>query len=231
MPQQGDHLPDQIVNEERYWRLRSNLQRFMEFADIRIVGGERFTELVEVGPDQGAIVAPTHTSWLDIIALGVANSERPMRFLGKQELWRLPYIGGLARDLGAFSVDRSDKNSRSNALDTSVRLVEQGEWVVMYPEGTRNTSRDRRSLGPLKTGVARAALQASGVTEVVPVGVGYRRGLVRRKAGLFHVGVVIGEPFQVERAETTEEQVQSVTAELRARLEELKGQAVDLAES
>ncbi len=231
----GESLPQQppelAVDVDRYWRVQANLQRFMEVADIRIEGSEVLSSLNEAASEQGAIVAPTHSSWLDIIALGVANTERPLRFMGKQELWKLPYIGKLARDVGAYSVDRTDEDSRRSALETSVSLIEQGEWVVMYPEGTRNKSHDRRSLGKLKTGVARVALQASGNTFVVPVGLGYRRGMVRRRAGLFHAGVVIGEPLEIEQADSTEDRVRDLTDHLDITLSKLKNQAVDLAES
>lgn len=228
----GERQQYSLVNEDRYWRVRANLQRFMEFADVRIEGAEVFSELAASQPEQGAIIAPTHTSWLDVIAVGVANSERPMRFLGKQELWKLPYIGGLARDLGAFSVDRTDESSRRSALDTSTQLVEQGEWVVMYPEGTRNKSKDRRSTGDIKsTGVARVSMQASGATPIIPVGVGYREGFVRRKASPLHLGVVIGEPIFVEQANASDDEVRTLMAHVGEGLAKLKSLAVDLAES
>lgn len=234
MPNQnpGESSSSQPINEERYWRVQANLGRLMRFMDIRIEGSEIFSELAASHPGQGAIIAPTHTSWLDIIALGVTNDEQPLRFLGKGELWRLPYIGNLARDVGAFSVDRSDQDSRRGALETSVDLVNQGEWVVIYPEGTRNRSPDRRSIGEVKsTGVARVALQAEGITPIVLVGVGYREGILRRKASPRHMGVVIGEPIYIDQADVTAENVQTIMTHLVSGLARLKIEAVDLAES
>lgn len=219
------------VNEQRYWRVRGNLQRFMELTGVRIEGREKFEELAEIDEGQGAIIAPTHSSWLDILALGSANTTRPMRFLAKKELWKVPYVGGLARDVGALEVNRSDDKSKSKVLEQTVDLIEKGEWLVMYPEGTRNKTDDRRSLGKLKTGVARVALLSSGVTNVLPIGIGYRRGLFRKKAGLFHVGVSIGEPLPVEQAELSPENISGITENLRSKLLELKSRATDLAES
>lgn len=55
--------------------------------------------------------------------------------------------------------------------------------------------------------------------------------MVRRRAGLFHAGVVIDKPLRVEQAEASEENVRDVTDQIRSRLLLLKNQAVDLAES
>lgn len=223
--QPGEYFP--IPNIERYHRVRGNLQKIMSRLGMTVIGGEYLDELASSESGNGIIIASTHESWLDIVALGAANDLQPMRFLGKEEVWRYPYVGKLAIDAGAFSVDRLHQDSRQAAVETTVKMVDKGEWVTMYIEGTRNRSKDRRSLGKLKTGVARAALQAEGVTPVLPVAIGYRPSLILRNASMRSPVVVFGEPEFVSQSDVEDETVNTLTQHIGSRLMELKNIAID----
>ncbi|HXW32243.1 MAG TPA: HAD-IB family hydrolase, partial [Acidimicrobiales bacterium] len=117
-----------------------------------------------------ALLAANHRSYFDVVALAMvaARLGRPVRFLGKRELFDAPVIGQIARALGGISVDRG---SGSDApLRQARRALEAGEVVVVLPQGTIPRGRD--FFEPVlrgKTGTARLA--ASTGAPVVPIGI------------------------------------------------------------
>ncbi len=89
--------------------------------------------LPRVGP--GILVA-NHRSYLDPLAIGflLARRGRPVRFLGKKEVFDAPIVGDLAAALGGIRVDRG------SGSDTPLRAAEEalgaGELVAIMPQGT-----------------------------------------------------------------------------------------------
>ncbi|MDX1658316.1 MAG: lysophospholipid acyltransferase family protein [Nitriliruptorales bacterium] len=115
-------------------------------------------------PSEGpVIIASTHASHADSIALGSAL-ERPVYFLGDLRLTRWPLLGPWLPKLGMVPVERGTADT--DALGRLTALLEEGEAVVVYPEGSR--SRDGRVYRP-RSGVAR--LSAATGTPVVPAAV------------------------------------------------------------
>jgi 1-acyl-sn-glycerol-3-phosphate acyltransferase len=124
-------------------------------------------------PLQGAaIITANHKSFWDSAFQAMA-SPRPIRWMGKSELFRNPLIGRLCVQLGAFPVVRGQ--SDSGAIATAQALLQAGELVALFPEGTRV----RNGLGQPKRGAARLALEAG--VDTIPMSiVGTQRGELRR---------------------------------------------------
>jgi 1-acyl-sn-glycerol-3-phosphate acyltransferase len=108
--------------------------------------------------DGGIIVAGNHMSWFDplVIAHILWENDRPPRFLAKESVFRVPFVGSVIRSAGQVPVYRESAIA-VEALRDAVAAVERGECVVIYPEGT--LTRDP-ALWPMrgKTGAARVAL-------------------------------------------------------------------------
>ncbi len=125
---------------------------------LEIEGAE---QIPEAG---GAIFAPNHLSVLDHFVLGAALPRR-ITFVGKAEYmdsWKTKYIFPA---LGMIPIDRSGGSAAEGALNAAARVLEQGEFFGIYPEGTR--SRDGK-LHRGHTGVARLALRTG--CPIFPVG-------------------------------------------------------------
>ncbi|MDX1620132.1 MAG: lysophospholipid acyltransferase family protein [Nitriliruptorales bacterium] len=118
---------------------------------------------VHVPHDGPVIIASTHASHADSIALGAAM-ERPVYFLGDLRLTRWPLLGPWLPKLGMVPVQRGTGDT--DALQRLTQLLDAGEAVVVYPEGSR--SRDGRVYRP-RSGVAR--LSAATGVPVVPTAV------------------------------------------------------------
>jgi putative phosphoserine phosphatase/1-acylglycerol-3-phosphate O-acyltransferase len=121
-------------------------------------------------PERGpALLAANHRSYFDVVALAIlaARAGRPVRFLGKRELFDAPVVGPIARALGGISVDRGSGSDQP--LRDAQRALEAGELVVILPQGT--IPRGEAFFDPVlraKTGTARLAAMTG--APVVPIG-------------------------------------------------------------
>jgi 1-acyl-sn-glycerol-3-phosphate acyltransferase len=113
-------------------------------------------------PPATFVVVPNHQSLVD--ALAVACLPREMKWIGKQEVFRIPWIGWAFHLAGYVPVDRNDKVSGSAALARLRRYLDAGIPVGLFAEGTR--SRDG-SLRPFRAGPFKLAIDAG--VPVIPV--------------------------------------------------------------
>ena len=91
-------------------------------------------------PRTGAyIIAPVHRSNIDTPLSSFVTSRR-VRFMGKDSLWKNKQIGACLSLLGGFPVTRGTADLE--ALKRCVAVLDAGEPLVMFPEGTR----DRKSV-------------------------------------------------------------------------------------
>jgi glycerol-3-phosphate dehydrogenase (NAD(P)+) len=145
-------------------------------------------------PDGGVVLAANHRSFLDPFAIGCCL-RRPVYFLAKQELFENPILGWFINCMGAFPVRRGASDEESMA--TALMLLERGEALVIFPEGTRIRA---GSLAQPKRGVGRLALQSG--APVVPVAI---TGSERARAGWrirpVKVHVRCGPPLTFPRVE------------------------------
>lgn len=118
-------------------------------------------------PNDGIVVAANHVSWFDPISLShlLWDNGRPPRFLAKEALFGVPVVGSIVRNAGQIPVYRETEIA-SDSVRAAVEAVDDGEAVVVYPEGT--ITRDP-GLWPMtgRTGAARIALISG--APVIPV--------------------------------------------------------------
>src|SRR5215207_11160722 len=145
------------VNSLVYWPARWVLKAgILLYFRLRRLGTEHI-------PEGGVILASNHRSFLDPFAIGCCLG-RPIYFVAKQELFKNPLIGWFLNCLGAFPIRRGASDEESVA--TSLALLERGQAVVIFPEGTRIRT---GSLAPPRRGVGRLALESG--RPVVPIAV------------------------------------------------------------
>ena len=100
------------------------------YARFDIEGSDRI-------PHEGpGIVVANHRSYFDTVAvsLTVAPSGRPLRFLGKKEVFDAPIVGALAKSMGGIRVDRG--TGSDEPLKLAARALDAGEVVALMPQGT-----------------------------------------------------------------------------------------------
>jgi putative phosphoserine phosphatase/1-acylglycerol-3-phosphate O-acyltransferase len=153
-----------IVGFEPYHLLRPVIRKAsFPYARFDIAGVENI-------PDRGPVLlAANHRSYFDVAALALVARElgRPVRFLGKKELFDAPVVGQIARAIGGIAVDRG--HDTGSSLRAAEAALKAGEVVVVLPQGTIPRGEaffDTELKG--KTGTARLA--ASTGAAVVPIG-------------------------------------------------------------
>jgi 1-acyl-sn-glycerol-3-phosphate acyltransferase len=177
----------------------------------------------------GAILASNHLSFSDSIFLPLAV-DRKVTFLAKADYFT--GRGAKGRLTAAFfrladqlPIDRSGGRASDAALRTGLKVLNQGNLLGIYPEGTR--SPDGR-LYRGKTGVARMALEAGvPVLPVAMVGTDKAQPIGRRIPKVVRIGVRIGKPLDFSRYEGMEDDrfvLRSITDEIMYELMQLSGQ-------
>jgi putative phosphoserine phosphatase/1-acylglycerol-3-phosphate O-acyltransferase len=159
---------------------------------------EGLEHLPGVGEGPG-IVACNHRSYFDPVALGlaVARHGRPLRFLGKKEVFDAPVVGQLARAMGGIRVDRGS-DAAGDSLREATRALHAGELIGIMPQGTIPRGRD--FFDPVlkgKTGTARLA--AATRAPVLPVAISGTEHVWPRSSRLPHVWNVTSPPHVTVR--------------------------------
>ncbi len=137
-------------------------------------------------PEGGALVCANHSSAIDPFFLAFAlGKKRPICAMAKESLMEIPVIGKILKLVGAFGVKRGA--SDIHAVKYALEQLKKGEYVVLFPEGTRVKSREE---GEPKTGAAMLAYR-TGVA-VLPVYIPIKKRVLRINR------VYIGEPIYMK---------------------------------
>jgi 1-acyl-sn-glycerol-3-phosphate acyltransferase len=110
------------------------------------------------------ILAPVHRSNMDTPYASMVTRRR-LRYLGKDSLWKHRWAGWFLSACGGFPVTRGAADRE--ALVRSRQVLDGGEPLVVFPEGTRQ-------FGPLVMPLFEGAAYLSVTTgaPLVPVGIG-----------------------------------------------------------
>ena len=165
----------------------------------RVIMGVRYQvqgmENLPVDPNQGVVLLVKHQSTYETFLMP-AIMPRPLAYVFKKELLKVPFFGW---SIGALDMIHIDRAQRSRAFHKVVeqgkRLLDQGIWVIMFPEGTRV---NRGEVGEYKSGATRLAIMTG--APVVPIAVTsgkcWPRKAFIKKPGV--VDVSIGKPIPTE---------------------------------
>ena len=178
-------------------------------------------------PSNGpVIIASNHLSFSDSIFMPLVVP-RKVTFLAKSEYFTSPGIKGFIKKLtfialGQVPIDRSGGKRSEAALATGLKVLQQGNCLGIYPEGTR--SPDGR-LYKGRTGIARMAIESGApiipvamfnTAEIQPTGQVVPK--VRR------VEMVFGEPMYFTGDSTDQAVLRSATNQIMEKIAELSKQ-------
>jgi 1-acyl-sn-glycerol-3-phosphate acyltransferase len=180
---------------------------------VKVVGAHNI-------PRNGAfVVAPIHRSNIDIPLVGLITKRR-LRFMGKDSLWKKKPAALLLSALGGFPVTRGSADRE--ALKRCIQVLEAGEPLVLFPEGTRKSG---SQVQPLMDGSAYIAVKAG--VPIIPVGIGGSEGVMPKGAKFLRPKkcvLVVGEPITVEldaEGRVPRAAVKDVTVRLSGELQRL----------
>ena len=123
------------------------------FARVEVCGKENVGE-------GGRVLVCNHLGWADPIWIAYAAYPKVVHQMAKQELFQSAWAARLLRTLAAFPVDRGRPSPET--LKYAVSLVTRGEWLLIFPTGTRDQSQTQARRGA-------AVIASMAKAAVVPV--------------------------------------------------------------
>lgn len=151
------------------------------FYRLRVEGIENF-------PKEGAVlVASNHRSNMDPVALGCAL-KRPIHFMAKEELFKVPVLKWIIIQWKAFPVKRGGGDRQ--AIKTALNILQEKGVVGLFPEGTRSKN---GKLGFAQPGAGLLAIKSNSL--IVPV------ALLGTEKTLGPITVKIGKPLYLSKPE------------------------------
>ena len=174
-------------------------------------------------PDGPVILCPKHQSAWETLAFPTLMP-RPLCYVFKRELLWIPFLGWAMGRLDMVHIDRRRRTEAWNKVaEQGGRFMREGNWVIMFPEGTRTA---RGGQGAYKSGATRLAV-ATGVP-VLPIAVASARCWPRnafiKRPGL--VEVSIGTPIP-SVGRQPDELMREVEAWIEAEMRRLDPEAYD----
>lgn len=196
MEQQQTHSNDSQLSDpfrpNWCWRTLRFLLRsfFLVWLRYRVHG------IDNIVANSGGLFLVNHQSFLDPM-IAQAELKRPVSWLARDSLFRIPVIGWVLRKTYTMPINR--ESAGSSSIRTALKRMECGFLVGIFPEGTRSSD---GTIGPFKPGFLAILRRAQ--VPIYPVGIaGANRAMPRGKWFIRprRVCVVIGTPFTPEEIE------------------------------
>ena len=183
----------------------------------RVTGMENLPQ----GAKDPAVLLVKHQSTWETFVMP-ALMPHPLAYVFKKELLRVPFFGWAMARMDMIHIDRGQRSQAfAKVVTQGKRLMGEGVWVIMFPEGTRIP---RGQVGQYKTGGTRLAIEAG--VPVIPIAVTSAKcwptKAFIKKPGL--VDISIGKPISSVGREP-DELMQEVQAWIEAEMRRLDPEA------
>lgn len=129
-------------------------------------------------PRRPYVAVANHESFADIFLLSHLPWE--MKWLSKEAIFRIPFMGWMMRMAGDVAVRRSDGRSRAAALEACRDRLRKRVSVMIMPEGTRSASGE---LQPFHDGAFRLAVETG--CPILPIAVAGTRAAIAKGSWVF----------------------------------------------
>ena len=126
---------------------------------VNVIGKENIPQ------DGRVLFVGNHRSYFDILIYHEAIG-KPLGFLAKKEMEKIPLLPLYMRDIGCLFLDRDDIKQGLSVIKQGTEYMKQGHSMVVFPEGTRNQT---DTLLPFREGGYKMAEKSK--SPIVPVSI------------------------------------------------------------
>jgi len=172
----------------------------------------------ELVPEGAMVLVSNHQSYLDPITVGLAMT-RPVYFIAKEDLFRIPVFGWYIRQLNAFPIKRGAADRQ--VVKTALKHLRRGRPVLIFPEGSRQHNDGLADGFPgaafiaYKAGVPLVPTAIKGTGDVRPPGARFPR--------FPRISVAFGEPITLDASIDKKRAINETTERLMSELDSLLG--------
>jgi len=185
---------------------RAWAQSILIFAGVRV----RVEGLEKLDPNSGYVFVANHLSYMDTPVV-LTHVPVQFRFLAKQGLFKIPFLGTYLKHGGHISVPIGDARASVKSLTLAAKTIrDQGVSVLIFPEGGRSVD---GILKPFKDGAAYVAIKAG--VPIVPMALIGTRAVMAMHSKTIRPGKVrlrIGDPIPTTGMPSHDRQALTETA-------------------
>ena len=159
-------------------------------------------------PEGGVLICGNHTSMSDPFYVALSLGKRQQtHFMAKIEVMRIPVLSFIMKKAGVIGIDRGKADV--NAIKLCLRVLKNGENLLMFPEGTRVQPGEE---GDAHSGAAMLATRTG--VPILPV------YIPRKKRWFRKTTIVFGEAYfpQFEGRRATSDDYKRISSDLMARI-------------
>jgi 1-acyl-sn-glycerol-3-phosphate acyltransferase len=170
-------------------------------------------------PRRPYVAVANHESFADIFLLSHLPWE--MKFLSKDSIFKIPFMGWMMRMAGDIAVRRGDVTSRAAALEACRDRLMKGVSVMIMPEGTRSAD---GQVQRFHDGAFRLAVETG--CPILPIAVAGTRAAIAKGSWMINRATAIArvlEPIEttgltLDDVPALRERVRGIISEARATL-------------
>lgn len=168
---------------------------------IEVIGLEHLPK------DGGVLLCTNHIHNFDPLVVGI-STPRPVHFMAKEEIFKVPVLGNVVRKCNAFPVKRGMGDRE--ALRAGLKILKEGNVFGLFPEGTRSKTGE---IGKGLSGAGFFALRTD--ADVVPC------AIIGPYKSFGKLKVVYGKPIAMEDMRSRKASADEVTELIMSEIHKL----------
>lgn len=162
---------------------------YASLSRIKVIGQDN----LEKG--KSYVLIANHSSSFDVYAI-FGWIGRPIRWVMKKELSKIPLFGWATRVSGQIAVDRSNSQAAIDSINRARKTLKPGVSIMFFPEGTRSKDGE---LKPFKKGAYHFAFDMR--YDIVPITI-KGANKVKKPGSLFgspgKIEIIIHKPLKID---------------------------------
>jgi len=159
---------------------------------VKVIGMENIPE------DENVLFVSNHQSNFDIPILLKSLNKR-VSFIAKEEIKKMPFIGGWMEIQKCVFIKRDDPRQAVKAINKGAKFIENGQAMVIFPEGTRS---EDGNLNEFKAGSFKLAVKSK--AKIIPITINGSINAMRKGTLLIkptEVVLTISKPIEIDENE------------------------------
>lgn len=167
-------------------------------------------------PEESCVFVGNHQGNFDILALK-GYIDKPMGFIAKKELEKLPGVSYWMKQVHCVFMDREDPRDSVRAILEGVENLKRGISMVIYPEGTRSQGKEMLEF---KKGAMKLAIKAGAPIVPVTINESYKifEAQKGKKTKPIKVDMIFSEPIYPKNL--TKEELNNLSERVKGVIEE-----------